>query len=100
MHDPEAVMRLRKMRIEAQRGFELGGRASRLAAEIQRRAEFVMQRRLVRRYFNPLAEGVGGTFPVAIVERLRPADFVSDGTLEQGVELQHQRIRRPDLARS
>ena len=93
-------MGLGEMRIESQRGFELGGGAGGIAAEIQRGAELVMERRLARRHLDPAAKGLGGACPIAIVERLRAAHFVGDGALKQGIQLQHQGIRRPDLPRT
>ena len=91
-------MRLGEGRRQAQRGLELLGCAAGIAAHEQRRAQLVVQRRLVRRQLDALAKRGRGGLPVALVQRLRTAHFVSNGAFQRAVELQHQRIGRTKLA--
>ena len=96
----EAVVRLREGRRETQRFGELLRRAAHVPVEKQRRAELVVQRRFTRREFDAFSEVRSGRFPVAIVQRFRPADLVRGPAFERCLELPHQRIWRTNLART
>src|SRR5438093_2486691 len=98
-HHAQAVLPLREPGPASRYFLELLEGSRTIAVHREGGAELMAKRGLVRSQRGSSPEVVRRRRPISLIERCRAPNFVCHWTFEQLIDLGHQRIRRPDLAR-